>query len=442
MSEEAAWELLSAGQLAYLVDDARRAGIELDQRRSADWLRAMQLAYETASEFQFCTDHGIGGHELAMIDFDPATLDRLRQIGRIIAIRPRSEVQCALAISGSSAQSRIQPYPSDLDYFERIHIVCPRRDEARTILAEVIRDNALAVAALPGLLLDEVFFGTVSGQPLRWSPLQVLAGNHSHSAGLSHSDTAWYWPEMAMNPGFIKLDWLLLDRALGGPAKVSKVVDATWSGPNGAIVSLDESVDADYQQIYLDAASAELAALLTRDLPRAIRDDYVDRLERAIVRYRAATPPDYAKVAKRLYNVCRLTGRYGEAIYLRELFDEPTARAAQAMARLRFALLHPSGGTMTRAEMASAIADLAPLLTAEPGSQTLRAAFDREEIDANDDVWISCIRTMESHVLAIVNAVFHRRLHDFPPTATLLEEIADRHAGHAAPHGHQEKRGD
>ena len=32
---------------------------------------------------------------------------------------------------------------------------------------------------------------------------------------------------------------------------------------------------------------------------------------------------NYGKVAKRMYNIFRLTGRYNEAVFLRELFDEP-----------------------------------------------------------------------------------------------------------------------
>jgi hypothetical protein len=34
--------------------------------------------------------------------------------------------------------------------------------------------------------------------------------------------------------------------------------------------------------------------------------------------------PNYGKVAKRMYNVFRYSGRHLEAAYVRELFDEPT----------------------------------------------------------------------------------------------------------------------
>ena len=44
---------------------------------------------------------------------------------------------------------------------------------------------------------------------------------------------------------------------------------------------------------------------------------------------------NYGKVAKRMYNIFRLTGRYQEAAYLRELFDEPTTMLYQVWSLIR-----------------------------------------------------------------------------------------------------------
>ena len=63
-------------------------------------------------------------------------------------------------------------------------------------------------------------------------------------------------------------------------------------------------------------------------------DDYVDQLEHEVVKYRTKDP-NYGKVARRLYNIFRLTGRYAEAAYLRELFDEPTTVLYQVAALVR-----------------------------------------------------------------------------------------------------------
>ena len=45
--------------------------------------------------------------------------------------------------------------------------------------------------------------------------------------------------------------------------------------------------------------------------------------------------PNYGKAAKRMYNVFRLTGKYPEAVYIRELFDEPTTILYQVGALIR-----------------------------------------------------------------------------------------------------------
>ena len=45
--------------------------------------------------------------------------------------------------------------------------------------------------------------------------------------------------------------------------------------------------------------------------------------------------PNYGKAAKRMYNIFRLTGRYHEAIFLRELFDEPASMLYQVWSLIR-----------------------------------------------------------------------------------------------------------
>ncbi len=61
---------------------------------------------------------------------------------------------------------------------------------------------------------------------------------------------------------------------------------------------------------------------------------YVSQLEHEVVKY-ATKDISWGKVARRLYNIFRLTGRYPEAVYLRELFDEPTTVLYQVAAMVR-----------------------------------------------------------------------------------------------------------
>jgi len=102
-----------------------------------------------------------------------------------------------------------------------------------------------------------------------------------------------------------------------------------------------------------------------------IRND-VEQLEHEVLKY-STKDPNFGKVARRLYNIFRLTGRYAAAAYLRELFDEPTTILYQVAALVR---------TIDEA--------------AQPG-----AAFDRETLLAEADVLImSAVAALEGRAEA------------------------------------------
>src|SRR5690606_1615140 len=63
-------------------------------------------------------------------------------------------------------------------------------------------------------------------------------------------------------------------------------------------------------------------------------DEYVQQLEKEVEKY-LHKDVNYGKAAKRMYNVFRLTGRYEEAAYLRELFDEPATLLYQVWSLVR-----------------------------------------------------------------------------------------------------------
>jgi meiotically up-regulated gene 157 (Mug157) protein len=63
-------------------------------------------------------------------------------------------------------------------------------------------------------------------------------------------------------------------------------------------------------------------------------DDYVGALEHEVNKY-LTKDINYGKAAKRMYNIFRLTGRYGEAAFIRELFDEPASMLYQVWSLIR-----------------------------------------------------------------------------------------------------------
>ena len=83
-------------------------------------------------------------------------------------------------------------------------------------------------------------------------------------------------------------------------------------------------LDPYFQEIYLQAESVPIFAKLAQHVSADALDHYVAALEGEVRKY-LTKQVNYGKAAKRMYNIFRLTGRYSEAVYLRELFDEPAS---------------------------------------------------------------------------------------------------------------------
>jgi hypothetical protein len=330
-----------------------------------------------------------------------------------------------LAIAGSTAQSRIQAFPADADFFERVHITAPTRDEARSVLADLIRTTALDAGVERGYRLQEVLLGIVRGHQLRWTPEEVAAG-HLRRQLPSGDVVEVVWRRAVEEPGFVKIDWTLLNRDLGGPMHVSKVVDATWAAPNGAIHSLDGAIDADYQQVYLDGRAAELTAELMSGLWEASREQYVRQMEREVVRYVAGQAQDYVKVASCLYNLCRVTGRFAEALFLRELFDEPMARLHQA--RVQFDLAHHLGPEEL-CELAADLAELAIEMRDWSAGPHLDALIRWASQPAMEDVAPvqQAFHVLGQAIAEAGNRAFDERLRAYPPITSILDDIRGRY---------------
>jgi hypothetical protein len=134
--------------LRRIVESAGRLGVELDEAEALAWLSAMAASSAGAGDVTFDTETGVYGHRVTMLDFSPAELVRFREIGQLVGFEDvPGSVETALALSGSAAQSRIQTYPGDCDFFERVNVLAPTREEACRILGRIVREKALSTAS-------------------------------------------------------------------------------------------------------------------------------------------------------------------------------------------------------------------------------------------------------------------------------------------------------
>ncbi len=430
------------GEVARILDSAKRLGIELDEQQAIQWLTAM-AASKTQDEVVVDTRAGVFGHRITMLDFSPEDLNYFRQIGKLVEFEDKpGVVETALALSGSSAQSKIQTYPGDCDYFERVNIIAPTRTEACRILGQIIRDKVSSAMQGPTYQLIEVKFGSYprdvnrgdhlckKGTPVSWKPSEISAGQFETKLP-DGSPFAIRWDDVANDPGWCKLDWVIADPKRGRLANASNMLDVTWQAPDGSITPLDGFLDPYFQEVYLDVTSVPIFSKLAQHVSANALDDYVSSLQHEVQKYLSAQPANYGKAAKRMYNIFRLTGKHEEAAFLRELFDEPTTMLYQVWSLIRTIddAFQPGGSIPLDNLLAQADQLITSVVAALEGDVEteivrqllkLRDALTRQRVGESLGTEAEAAR---AQVINIVNNFFHEKLTGLPTIKAYMEEM-------------------
>ena len=423
-----------------MIDSAAHLGVEINEEEAHQWIAAME-AESKGGNVVVDVDSGVFGHRASMLDLDPADLDRFRRIAPIVGFQNQPGVQTALALSGSSAQSKIQAYPADADFFERIHITAPTKVAACHTLGKIMREKALATMTGPTHRLVAVKIGTWDaditkdgkaerkGNWIQWTPQEVESGEMNVIAA-DGSTRIVTWAEAAQNPGWCKLDWVFADRERGQLANASNVLDPTWEAPDGTIVPLDGFLDPYFQEVYIDTDARPLFDKIIKEMSTDAIDEYVESLEHECFKY-SVKHPNWGKVARRLYNIYRLTGHYAEAAYIRELFDEPATALYQLAALLQ--TLEDAASNESPFDTEVLVAQLDQLImsaiTAMEGpqeaqivAQLLRLRDELSGTRAGDRT--ADVAALREETMVAVNDYFHKRLYAVPEIAAYLDQIA------------------
>lgn len=317
---------------------AEQFGVEVNTRETAEWLVAMSNA-ERADALAQDRASGIFGHRIALLDFDADDLTYFRRLGKRVRTAAHPQIESALAISGSSAQGRVQLFPGDNDFFERINIHAPDLESAKKILREILRATALRAFVEPDIVLIEANLGVYTqrvrergewrsaGDPITWAPPDVVNG-FIDVRDTNGSPTRIFWNDTEAGKGWTYLGWIIADRERERIALASNMLDVSWQAPDGTITSLDGSIDPFFQEIYLFADERPIFTKLARQVTPDALNAYTSSMRSQIAHY-AHHEPNFGKVSKRLYNLFRLTDQLEAAAYVRELFDEPTAQLYQ-----------------------------------------------------------------------------------------------------------------
>lgn len=425
--------------LQRIVDSAARAGLELDPDEAERWLTAASAASDT----DITLDHrtGVFGHRVAMLDFSPDDLAYFRSVGAIVEIPDEpGVVETALALSGSAAQSKIQTYPGDCDFFERVNIIAPTREAACATIARVMRSKALDRMEGPTYRFIEAKFGqypkdgvrdgdTVhAGSSIAWGPGDLTAG--SFDLATADGVETITWESVAANPGWCKLDWVVADPVRKQVANASNMLDVTWEAPDGSITPLDGFLDPYFQEVYLEAESVPLFSKLAQHVSADALDEYVSQLEKEVKKYLAVDHPNYGKAAKRMYNVFRLNGRFLEAAFLRELFDEPATVLYQLYALVR--TIEEASGPDSTVDIATVVAQadkaLIEVVRALEGVEEEELVAQllevRNGITAEGGVDSTVVTEAQARLMNLVNNFFYDKLTALPELREYIETVA------------------
>ncbi|MGA9533425.1 MAG: hypothetical protein WBR18_11975 [Anaerolineales bacterium] len=427
--------------LRKVIESANRMGVELDEEQALEWLKAISQG-AGQDDIVFDEDQGVFGHRVTMLDFSPVELARFRRIGDIVQFSDvPGEIETALALSGSAAQSKIQAYPGDCDFFERVNIHAPTRAEACLKLAGIIRDKALSTRQGPTYQLMEVKFGSYpenlivndmpvqADSPVSWDADQLEAGyiETTRPDGEAFHLT---WEDAANDPGWCKLDWVVADSLRGELSAASNMLDVTWEAPDGSITPLDGYLDPYFQEVYLEAESIPIFTKLAKHVSADALDEYVEQLEHEVKKY-LTEHPNYGKAAKRMYNVFRLKGRYEEAIFIRELFDEPASLLYQVWALIRtIDEAAGPGSSIPRQtlidEADQLVLSVADVLEGEQEQEILRLLLRLRDRLSDPDAGpgSSPVNAARSEVINLVNNFFYDRLTGLPAIREYMDNIS------------------
>ena len=425
--------------LQRIIESARRLGVEIDEEEALQWLTAMSATQ--VDEIAVDRTNGVYGHSISLLDFSPEDLAYYRGVGAIVEIPDRpGQVETALALSGSAAQSKIQTHPGDCDYFERVNLIAPDRESAGRLLADVLRDKVFASASGPTHRFMEIRFGSYpfdairDGKPVRkggsisWTLEDVRAG----SVWVQTADgknLPLGWEDVSRDPGWCKLDWVVAYPPRNQLANASNNLDVTWETPDGEIVPLDGQLDPYFQEIYLDAGSIPIFNKITRHVAADALQEYIAQLTGEVRKYTGKGHPNYGKAAKRMYNVFRLSGQYAEAAYLRELFDEPATVLYQVAALIR--TVDEASGEDSQIDPATIAAQLDEVIVGAVGALegeqeahivrhllTLRALLANPGQAREDEVVAA-----QADVMDVVNEFFYQRLSAVPTIRAYIESL-------------------
>ncbi len=435
----------AAAEVEEIVEAAERVGVQIDAEAVREWLVAVSEA-ERESALTQDPFSGIFGHRISLLDFDQEDLNSFRRLAQRVRVARRSNVETAIAIAGSSAQGRVQMFPGDNDFFERVNIKTASLDEARKLLRDIMRETAIRAFLEPDIVLLEVNLGVYplaviergeprgAGDSITWKPADVANGYIVVvRADDPNQSIMIKWAEVQSGMGWTYLGWIVADRESGRIVLASNMLDVTWEAPDGKLTALDGSIDPFFQEIYLEADALPVFTKIVNQVQHSAMDAYINSMRWQVFHY-THQEPNFGKASKRLYNLFRLTDQLESAAYVRELFDEPGACLYQVPGLLdAIDAARDSGSGIDHQTVIRQINQVIRTVeSAQIGSGADRLIAElthlRGEVEGRfsiTDDWDALLADVRSRCSEIVNEFFRVRLMGFPQIEAFVASLKE-----------------
>jgi hypothetical protein len=191
-------------------------------------------------------------------------------------------------------------------------------------------------------------------------------------------------------------------------------------------------MDPYFQEVYLEAESIPVFSKLVKHVSTDALDDYVAQLEKEVNKY-VTKDINYGKAAKRMYNIFRLTGRYEEAAFVRELFDEPTTMLYQVWSLIRTIddIVDEEREIPEETLLSQADNLILSVIEALEGAQEaeivryllrLRDSLSQRE---TGETWTAQVDAARAEVINIVNNFFYERLTALPSIRLYIDSFQE-----------------
>ena len=429
--------------IAKVIASATRLGVELDEREAAEWVAAMENE-ATGGDLVMDVDTGVYGHRISMLDFKPQDLARFREMAKVVGFDDRPpQVLTALAISGSAAQSKVNAYPADCDFFERIHIKADTRTRrAPSSPTSSARRRSRRRRSDASTVGGEVRYAPVVGDEGRQADRHLGADVVDHGGDPGRADGGHARrrgaPRVHVADGIAsRAGASSTGSSPTRPAASWRTRATCWTRRGRRRTARSCRSTASSTRTTRRSTSSPspipLFSKLVKELSADSVDDYVEQLEHEVWKY-TVKEPNYGKAARRMYNVFRMNGKYREAAYIRELFDEPVTALYQVSALVRtLDDAANSGDTFDTDMMVSQVDGLImSAIQALDGPEEsemvahllkLRNSLQARESHEERSEEMSGI---QDAALEAVNTYFERALRSVPEIEAYLEDIVVR----------------